>query len=94
MTEDEYSALIDAEHMTWCVGNHDEYGACFIDVQVPDSEAVVHLEGVPTDHQHVEVLEVMTSVGEIDAVIAVLTQMRDRFAAQDVLEAIYEQVDW
>jgi hypothetical protein len=97
MTEDEYSELLDNEHMVWCVGTHDPDGECVLETPLgDDTETVIRMQGVPADHQYIELDGPLFDLADIDAAIAVLTQLRERFAAQQVreaeLEALYEQV--
>ena len=81
------------EHTGWCHGDHDSDGECVKEAAVGSDRnaAVVRLNGVPGDHQHIEIDGVLIDPSEVDTAIAILTQFREDLAAQEQVEA---QLDW
>jgi hypothetical protein len=81
------------EHTVWCWGTHNRDGECIKEAKVGQDrdDAVVRLNGVPGDHQYIEVEGVLTEPEHVDAAVAILTQCRADLAAQNDVEA---QLDW
>ena len=81
------------EHTVWCCGSHDRDGECIKETRAgQDAHApVVRLNGVPGDHQYIEIDNVLIEPEQVDAAIRILAQFREDLAAQDDIEA---QLDW
>jgi hypothetical protein len=81
------------EHTVWCCGTHDRDGECIKEAKAgPDKDdAVVRLNGVPGDHQYIEIDGALIEPEQVDAAAGILTQFREDLVAQNNIEA---QLDW
>lgn len=98
MTSTEPAAMLPVSsplyaHTVWCTGAHDPQGECIKDVAVAQesSAAVVRLNGVPGDHQYIEVNGCLVDAADVDAAVRILTDLRADLVAQDQVEP---QLDW
>lgn len=76
------------EHMSWCVGVHDEHGECEIrrgNCDARSDEPGVYLNGVPCDHVYLQVNEsAITEPDQIAAMMGWLVELQTKLTASVV----------